>query len=142
MGLNRRLERRLEVVLPLGRRAARPGHLRGRRFARPGRGRFAGKRAYSKESKLTPSWWECDNREDRRAFLLHPLSAPTTPVSISRGVGTTSGDADVRDYESRYNQRDELGKDKGRVHDDGFRELRPPECQPTAVQLRGSGSDR
>ena len=27
MGLNRRLERRLEVVLPLGRRPARPGRL-------------------------------------------------------------------------------------------------------------------
>jgi hypothetical protein len=27
MGLNRRLERRLEVVLPLGRRPARPGGL-------------------------------------------------------------------------------------------------------------------
>src|SRR5688500_9465608 len=44
MGLNRRLERRLEVVLPLGRRPARPGrlHRRGLAQARGGRGCDAG----------------------------------------------------------------------------------------------------
>jgi hypothetical protein len=46
MGLNRRLERRLEVVLPLGRRPARPGRLHRRCFARTcgGRGHATRKR--------------------------------------------------------------------------------------------------
>jgi hypothetical protein len=50
MGLNRRLERRLEVVLPLGRRLARPGRLHRRRFARAcgGRGRPARERSETK----------------------------------------------------------------------------------------------
>jgi hypothetical protein len=60
MALNRRLERRLEVVLPLSRRPTRPGHLHRCSFARAcrGRGRFARKRDHevgSKESKLTPA---------------------------------------------------------------------------------------
>jgi hypothetical protein len=44
MGLNRRLERRLEVVLPLGSRPAWPGRLQRRRFTRAcgGRGCDAG----------------------------------------------------------------------------------------------------
>jgi hypothetical protein len=95
MGLNRRLERRLEVVLPLGSRPARPGRLHRRCFARAcgGRGYAARKprnRSGADEStkgKLTYCGGSAVIREDRRVFVPQPLlSLPPPPVFGLRGM--------------------------------------------------------
>jgi hypothetical protein len=79
MGLNRRLERRLEVVLPLGRRPARPG----RRVARAcgGRRRAARKRgevAYGDGEVSIPLVVGVPSRKAGREFATASPFAPTT----------------------------------------------------------------